>query len=211
MTFMKMEESRMRLTLNKLVVLSKLFCAGVVLLLGAPKVFASSLDCSSFLSMPAEICELSPLIGEWVGSGWYMSPAGDKSAFDSTEEIHTDLDGRILIMHGLQKSGGQIVNSALTIFSYDSKAAQYKFSTYLANGYGDDYEMQSTGKGGFIWKMMMGPTQVRYTVDIQGNTWLETGERSDDGQNWTKFFQQDLRRKVQIDSSSRAERFRPTL
>lgn len=140
--------------------------------------------------------KLAWLEGAWTGEAWFqMGPR--KVTVRSTETVTPKLDGLVLIVEGLHKSGEagaeRVVHDALGVLTAADDGSSYSFTTWLANGRGGSH----TGEwkdGAFVWGME-NPVQgkVRYTIrrDPQGR-WHEIGESSRDGAAWTRFFEMTL-------------------
>src|SRR4051812_2536164 len=85
-------------------------------------------------SQACSVSELSFLIGTWDGTGIYKAADGTESHFQSSETIRPALNGKILQMEGLQTSGSQVINHALTTIATDSKSGACIFDAYVDPG-----------------------------------------------------------------------------
>lgn len=138
------------------------------------------------------------LEGAWTGEGWFQ--AGPRRVtVRCSETVTRKLDGLVLIVEGLHKSGEpgseRVVHDALGVFTATDDGAGYAIHTWLANGRAGIHKGEWKD-GVFVWGME-NPQQgrIRYTIrqDAQGR-WHEIGESSRDGAAWTQFFEMTLTR-----------------
>jgi hypothetical protein len=116
------------------------------------------------------------------------------------EHIESRLDGMVLLVEGIGKAQDAakqetIVHHALAILSYDKNTEQYKFRSYLKDGRSTDAWLKPTGENTFQWGFdIPGRGKTRYSIvlDPARRTWDETGEFSQDGTTWMKFFSMHL-------------------
>ena len=140
-------------------------------------------------------------VGEWEGSGWSMHGPGTRQEFTVHESVQPKLGGILLLVQGLGKSkdpasGKETVgHDALALVSFDTKAGKYRFRHYTMQGTSGDDELVITEKN-MQWGMKVEgqPFQLRFTIEVQGDTWHEIGEFSQDGQNWMQTMEMTLKR-----------------
>lgn len=142
---------------------------------------------------------LEPLVGHWEGEGWMRMGPGEPNRFHSEETVESRLDGRVLIVEGLHRSGGEgdeegrVVHHALAVISHDPESGGYRFRSHLADGRGGDFDARMED-GAFVWGTATPRGHIRYTIRIDGDRWEEVGERSPDGETWQEFFGMSLTR-----------------
>ena len=146
------------------------------------------------------LSKLDFVIGEWEGEGWVMMPQGNRETSIVTESIHYDLDNTIITLKGLgmsERDGEKIkVHDALGVMYYDPFAKEYKMKSWLSRGMSTDANVKVEDEGNIVWWFKAGPVgTIRYTIKIRDGKWNEIGEMSQDGENWTKFFEMNLVKK----------------
>lgn len=120
--------------------------------------------------------------------------------FSETKTVTTKMKERLFIIEGSQVV---LINNLqpsqpielFAILSYDEKGRVYKFRTHLASGFTGDHSATLTN--GIIEWLYNDATrgQSRYQIreDEQGR-WVETGETTQDGKVWQKFYENILTR-----------------
>jgi hypothetical protein len=139
-------------------------------------------------------------IGRWQGEGSMQMGPGEPRKSKVDEHIESRLDGMVLLVEGIGKAQDAtkqetIVHHALAILSYDKNTEQYKFRSYLKDGRSTDAWLKPTGENTFQWGFdIPGRGKTRYSIvlDPARRTWDETGEFSQDGTTWMKFFSMHL-------------------
>jgi hypothetical protein len=147
-----------------------------------------------------EMKKLDFLIGEWKGESWYQM--GPKREYGlQTEKITAKAGGTTLVIEGLGRrknedgSAGAVVHDAFAMLRWDDVAKQYRFSTALAGRGTAEPEFEVTGTNKAVWKMQVPQGTMRYTISLtEKGEWLEVGEFSRDGQQWSKFFEMTLQK-----------------
>lgn len=141
-------------------------------------------------------------IGEWHGNGWMQMGPGEPKKFSIDEVVQSKLDATILLVEGIGKTPDpqtnteMVVHHAMAILSYDPVGNQYKFNSHLKNGRSTDAWFTVMGENKFQWGFDTPQGKVRYsiTIDASAKTWLESGEFSNDGTTWRKFFEMNLKK-----------------
>lgn len=145
----------------------------------------------------AQMAKLEALRGQWKGSGWIEIPGAGRSEFTSEETVVEKLGGSALVIEGLHRhaKSGAVVHHALGMLYWDVGAKGYRMATALDMGRGGYFPGSLEGNR-FTWAMEIprGPKQ-RYVITMDGDRWVETGERSmDGGTTWAPFFHMELAR-----------------
>lgn len=137
---------------------------------------------------------LSPLVGEWRGSGWMLLPDGTRQSFTSHEQVSERLSGNALLVEGQHRAGdGQLVHDAMAMITWDRAQNGYRMRTALASGMGGDFPLE-IGPGSFRWTMELPGGQIEYTAEFNKDSWVERGRRiGADGQS-IDFFEMQLQR-----------------
>lgn len=137
--------------------------------------------------------KLAFMDGAWRGTAWTMLPDGSKHQIIQTERIGPFLQGGVKVIEGRgYEPDGKVSFNAFATISYDVQKESYQMRSY-AQGYAGDFTMVLTDKG-YYWTIPMGPVQVRYTMTMENNEWVEIGERMVPGQPAQKFFEMRLKR-----------------
>jgi hypothetical protein len=140
--------------------------------------------------------KLEFLLGEWKGESWTELVPGKRSTSQGTETVQSKLNGLLLAIEGIhRRKGGEVVHNAFAVVSYDAKAKQYRVQAYTDRGQYTEAQAKVADKRlewGFTIPQF-GDVRYIITVDDKGR-WLETGEVSQDGKEWRKFFEMTLER-----------------
>lgn len=138
--------------------------------------------------------QLSGMVGEWKGEGWIRRGPGEPEKMTSTERVHYELDGRILVVRGLhfdEAEESRIVHNAYAVISWDAEAENYQFRTYLADGRQGNYTM--TVENGVIkWFMDTPRGKITYSITIKDGVWKETGEMTGPDDRTFQFLEMEL-------------------
>lgn len=148
----------------------------------------------------AEMKKLDFLIGRWKGDGW-IEFGPQRRTFTETESVQAKQDGLLLLIEGLGKSKAaagepeKTAHEALAIVFYDLPTKSYRFHAYKA-GYFTDIDFKVAEKG-FEWGFPepRSGSKIRFVMKLnEAGQWFETGEISQDGKTWHKFFEMTLQR-----------------
>ena len=140
--------------------------------------------------------KVSFLSGTWKGTGWIqMGP--QKSFFNQSESIALKVNGTLIQIEGLGKDkedSNKIIHQAFAIISYDVQNSKYLMKAFTGNGNQIDADVKLINDYTFEWGFTIPKTgQMKYTITVKDNKWLETGEMSrDNGNTWYKFFEMTL-------------------
>lgn len=139
-----------------------------------------------------EIKKLEPLAGQWKGSASYRMGPGEPQQVQQHEQIEFKLDGAILQIEGIGKAGDRIVHHALAIVNFNAQEKKFTFRSYLHDGRTTDAWFEVVAPGKYLWGFSTPQGKMRYTITITGNSWIETGEFSADGNSWMNFIEMNL-------------------
>ena len=142
----------------------------------------------------AEVAKLK-LAGRWQGEGWIDVPNVGRVPFTSEETVVEKLGGSALLIEGLHRDARTqaVVHHALGVLSWDVGAREYRMATALDFGRGGYFPGKLEGNR-FSWNLDRPGMKQRYTITVEGERWVEVGERSPDGAKWEPFFQMELKR-----------------
>ncbi len=139
-------------------------------------------------------------VGHWQGNGSMQMGPGEAKKSSVDEHIESRLDGMIIVVEGVgtEKDASTnketTVNHAFAVLSYDQQSGDYKFRSYLSDGRSTDAWLKVLAENKFQWGFDSPRGKIRYniTIDPVKKTWNETGEFSQEGTNWNKFFEMNL-------------------
>jgi hypothetical protein len=139
----------------------------------------------------AEMKKLDSLAGQWKGSGWIQQGA-KRETFTGTENVQRKIDGLALLVEGkFSNAEGKAIHETLAVLSFDPKAKNYRFRTYLASGMSGEHDFKLLADS-YEWGFQFPGGTIRYIIKTNNDVWLETGEFSKDGKTWMKFFEMKL-------------------
>jgi hypothetical protein len=148
----------------------------------------------------AAIAELAPLVGHWKGEGWVRMGPGPQQPFAIEERVQPKLDGVALLVEGHGTSEGPEGETAtghlaLAVITWDPEKESYLFQTHTGLGHHTDAELVRLEDGRLRWGFTVPGREIRYTIDLSGETWHEMGEITmDGGQTWLHFHDMTLTR-----------------
>jgi hypothetical protein len=138
------------------------------------------------------------LQGTWSGRGWVQMGQGPKQEFTQTEAVEAKLDGAVLLIEGIGHSEGENarkVHDALAVLSFDPVGETLVFSSFMAGRRRLDVVPEIT-QNTFTWSFSPPKGgEVRYSIQVESDTWQEVGEFSTDGESWHQFLEMSLKRK----------------
>lgn len=141
--------------------------------------------------------QLAYLTGDWAGKANVITQQGERE-LEQTEHIEWKLDGLALAIEGTGSSNGQAEFQAFAVVNFDPFTKQYKFRSYVKEGYSTDAYFRVLEENKFEWGFDI-PTggKTRYTIllDPKQKSWNEVGEYSRDGNTWMKFIELNLIKK----------------
>ncbi|MEO9473900.1 MAG: hypothetical protein ABJG41_00125 [Cyclobacteriaceae bacterium] len=144
----------------------------------------------------AKVADFDFMIGTWTGTGEMMMPGG--SSTSNVREVISYKAGKTVIqMEGLgtidlPNGETKVVHDALGVLSYDFFQKKYKLNSFISKGMQTEANIELKGDGKAVWWFDAGGMTIRYTLSVADGKWNEIGERSPDGEIWTKFFEMNL-------------------
>jgi S-adenosylhomocysteine hydrolase len=138
---------------------------------------------------------LHPMLGEWQGTGWQLTPAGQRAEASITERAELRLSGGAIVVEGLGRVGDRVVHSALGVITREAATGIYRMRAFRADGHMVDTVIE-IGEGSYQWGFEDPRAgRIRYTVRFSADTWEEEGEISrDGGTTWMPFMAMTLKR-----------------
>ena len=137
------------------------------------------------------------LVGEWHGSGWFITPDGTRHTVESREVVTPKLSGTALLVEGRHHAAGQpdrVVHDAMAMLTWDRIANAYRFRSALASHVSGDYAIQPTANG-FTWSMDTPGGRIVYTTTHDNGVWTERGSRTGADGRSVDFFEMTLRKR----------------
>jgi len=142
--------------------------------------------------------KLNFLVGDWKGAGKYIVP-GREVDIESTERVEWGAGGTCLLVIGKHWMKGPndqrlLIHDAAAMIRYDLPTKLFMMRAQLANGMGNEFDVEVQDKG-FVWGIKTETAgSTRYTMKVtDAGEWNEVGERSTDGgKTWTKFMEMTL-------------------
>jgi len=163
----------------------------IILVLFLAALSASAQNEPSTGLLRAEMSKLDKMVGQWKGSGWIQQGA-KRETFSGTETVQRKIDGLALLVEGkFSDAKGKVIHETLAVLSFNAKAKNYDFRTYLANGMSGEHEFKLLPDG-YEWGFQLPMGNIRYLIKTNSDVWFETGEFSKDGKTWIKFFEMKL-------------------
>lgn len=139
--------------------------------------------------------ELSNWVGTWEGEGWQMDETMQKKTFKVKEVVESKLDGMAISVEGKGVGpDGNLGHHAIGLIFYDLDAKNYTFQSVTFEGYATRTEGSFNEDGQFVWGFKIPQAQLRYTITLEGDEWIERGEYSRDGEQWWPTMEMKLRR-----------------
>jgi hypothetical protein len=153
-----------------------------------------------FLATPLfaadEMRKLDWWIGEWSGTASIQMGPGKPQQVQQVEHVQSKLDGRVLVIDGLGKSGGRVAHQALGVVSYNEKTKKYEFDAWTARDGHADAWIEVGENQTATWGFDTPQGKVRYAINLtKAGEWHEVGEFTRDGNSWMKFFEMTLAKK----------------
>ncbi len=149
------------------------------------------------VSLPEPMQPLSVLLGTWTGSGYQSQGQNNRIDFKQTEEVTTQLGGKLLVFHGTGVTGDQESPGfeAFGVMTYDEASGEVYLHAWTKDGRYTKADVEIS-EGHFKWAFdVPNGGRVRYTTTFDENHWQESGEYSpDNGSNWYPFLEMELTR-----------------
>lgn len=139
------------------------------------------------------------LEGRWAGAGTVVTPDGT-FRFRQQECVRAELGGLVFTIRGTGYPENATDDSppafeALMTVHFDPQSGAYLFRSHESNG-GWSGDGTMTVDGNVVdWSHPAGPgSEIRYRIEIEGDTWHETGVRHMAGGRSVPFFEMTLAR-----------------
>lgn len=142
------------------------------------------------------MAKLSFLVGDWEGTAIMQGRDGARQV-NQTEHITWQLQNQVLTIEGTGRmASGEIGFQAFAVMHFDPADKQYKFRSYVKEGYSTQAYFNVLAPNQFEWGFDVPGGKTRYTINLDQNasTWHETGEYSVDGLTWRKFIELNLKK-----------------
>lgn len=137
---------------------------------------------------------LAVLDGTWRGEAVVLQPDGTRLKLTQTERVGPMLDGTLRVIEGRGfRADGSLAFNAFAVISFSPRSGRYTFRSY-AMGYVGDYPLELRPDG-FVWSITLPDgVQLRYTITVKDDRWIEVGERIAPGQPPVKTLEMSLKR-----------------
>ena len=139
------------------------------------------------------------ILGQWEGQGYLITQSG-KVYTDVQEHGVCKVDCRVIEMNGLATTTDaatgamRVVHDAFGIIWYDTSADQIKMRAFKKDGWTESLIAVIDDKV-IQWHLDIPTGYIRYTADYSNpGKWLEKGEYSRDGEEWTLIMEMELDR-----------------
>lgn len=148
----------------------------------------------------AEMQKLAYLVGDWKGTALHSSRDGQVTVMQQ-EHIEWKLQGLVLGIEGTGRQKNEVTGAeditfqAFAVVNFDPVDNEFKFRSFIKEGYRTDAYFKVIGENAFEWGFDIqtgGKTRYFIRLDPVKKTWKETGEYSPDGTRWIKFVELDL-------------------
>lgn len=142
----------------------------------------------------SEMKKLDYFVGDWKGTAVVQTQKGPQTV-NQTEHIKWELDGVVLAIEGIGRENDKVTFNALALIHFDPALQEFKFRSYLKEGYATDAYFKVLGENKFQWGFDIpagGKVKYSITLDPVKKTWYELGEYSPDGSQWMKSIEMNL-------------------
>jgi hypothetical protein len=133
------------------------------------------------------------LVGKWAGEARMFRGPGDPVVITQTEEAQFKLDGLILSIEGVGRTGGKAILQAFGIISYDDESGTYHMRAFN-DGRFLETEIKLIDKG-MTWGFAVGQyrTSSVMRIDEKGN-WTELHQITIGAEDPRKFMELSVSR-----------------
>jgi len=143
----------------------------------------------------AHMDKLSNWVGTWKGEGWQMTESRERIEFEVEEVVESKISGLALLVEGRGTGvDGEEGHHAMGMIYYNVDNEQYEFHSVIKEGMVTLATAKIDEQGNFIWGFDVPGGQIQYTISIQGDSWIEKGVFSRDGQQWWPIMEMTLTR-----------------
>jgi hypothetical protein len=149
----------------------------------------------------AAMDKLAWLEGDWAGPAWFqMGPR--KSNVNQTEKLYRAAGGTVLVIQGIGTAAdpgvppATVMHDAFGILYWNAPTGQYRFRSFIGSGQSLETTADVSDRK-LVWGFEIpGQGKTRYTITLTpAGEWFEIGERTTDGETWTKFFEMTLKKR----------------
>lgn len=141
------------------------------------------------------IDQLSEWVGTWKGSGWQMTESRQRVEFEVEEVVESKIGGLALMVEGKSiEFQGKEGHHAIGMIYYNLDNKRYEFHSFIKEGMTALATAKIDENGDFIWGFDVPGGQILYTITIDGDSWVEKGSFSMDGNQWWPFMEMTLSR-----------------
>lgn len=139
--------------------------------------------------------KLSGWVGTWKGSGWQMTESRERIDFEVEEVVESKIGGLALMVEGKGVGqNGKEGHHAMGMIYYNIDNARYEFHSIIKEGMTTLATAKIDDNGHFIWGFEVPGGQIQYTISIDGDSWVEKGAFSRDGNQWWPIMEMTLQR-----------------
>ncbi|RYU96903.1 hypothetical protein [Emticicia agri] len=135
------------------------------------------------------------LVGKWKGTGWIQF-GPQKHNFIQTENVSLKANNTVVQIEGRGVAADDtntVIHQAYATVSYDLYNNKYLMRAIRGDGGHVDADFTILADGAIEWKFKNPQAgEIKYTIRLVDNKWVEKGEISRDGQNWIHFFEMSL-------------------
>lgn len=135
------------------------------------------------------------LVGKWKGTGWIQF-GPKKHSFTQTEDVSLKANNTVVQIEGrgvATEDTNIVIHQAYATVSYDLYNNKYLMRAIRGDGGHVDADFTVLADGAIEWKFKNPQAgEIKYTIRLIDNKWVEKGEISRDGQNWIHFFEMSL-------------------
>lgn len=102
--------------------------------------------------------KLACLVGDWKGEARVMTPAGTITVLQ-TEHIEWKMNNMLLSIEGIGREAGKDTDSfhAFALVNYDATLQQFKFKSYVKEGFSTDAYFKILEPFKFEWDLTLPP------------------------------------------------------
>ncbi len=141
-----------------------------------------------------EMKKLEYFVGDWKGVAIVQTPNGPVTV-NQSEHIEWKLDGVLLSIEGIGRENEKITFNAIALINFDPASQQFKFKSYLKEGYATDAYFTVLEENKFEWGFDIpsgGKVKYVITLDPANKTWHELGHYSPTGETWMQSIEMNL-------------------
>ncbi|HSK13168.1 MAG TPA: hypothetical protein VK907_08125, partial [Phnomibacter sp.] len=116
--------------------------------------------------------------------------------YSQSEVVQLKVNGTVLQIDGLGIDAADnktVIHTAFGIITYDVEQKEYTMRAFRGDGARIDASLRPVDAETIVWGFThpLGG-DMKYTITIRNNEWIEVGEMSRDGNTWFKFLEMTL-------------------